>query len=369
MNTVILIVLLFAQGPAAAVTAGALAGIAFDLATRRPLTSLVTNFTITVLAFGMTGRVYAAVGGVPGHLDLPISLVQMLVAAGCVAASTEVLMAIWNTVAADNLRKAVRDEFATMWVYISATFIECLTGLAVAVVFMLDPWATPVLVPLGLSLYVALLRGARVQQITDRALESFAALVDERDPYTAEHSSRVCEYSMMIGEELLLPDARLQALYWTSRLHDLGKVAVDNSILNKPGKLTDEEFEIMKSHPVVSARILNSFSFNEYDTDVVLCHHERYDGRGYLHRPAVNVPFEAFIIAVADSYDAMTSDRPYRKALPKAVALHEIHRNLGTQFEPVAGAAFLKIMGFRAEEEVQPHAELGSAAIDRAEAA
>ncbi|MEO6867235.1 MAG: HD-GYP domain-containing protein, partial [Gaiellales bacterium] len=201
--------------------------------------------------------------------------------------------------------------------------------------------------------------GNRIQQITDSALDTFATIVDERDRYTFEHSGRVCEYSLRIGRRLGLTERQLEALYWTSRLHDLGKVAIDNAVLNKPGRLDAEEFALMKRHPEVSARILASFSFDEYDADVVRCHHERYDGRGYLNRDRNDVPFEAFIIAVADAFDAMTSHRPYREALPVQIALEEIALGLGTQFHPEVGRAMLEEMGFDLEETIA-HLQIGS---------
>jgi HD-GYP domain-containing protein (c-di-GMP phosphodiesterase class II) len=201
-------------------------------------------------------------------------------------------------------------------------------------------------VPLAASMYMALDRGNRIQQVTELALDTFATIVDERDRYTFEHSDRVCEYSMKIGRALDLTERQLEGLYWTSRLHDLGKVAVDNSILNKPGPLTQEEFEIMKSHPEVSARILASFSFDDYDAEVVRCHHERYDGRGYLKRSREEVPYESFIIAVADAFDAMTSSRSYRSAMSFDEAFEELSRGMGSHFHPEPAKVFLEVMGY-----------------------
>jgi HD-GYP domain-containing protein (c-di-GMP phosphodiesterase class II) len=210
----------------------------------------------------------------------------------------------------------------------------------------MNPWTAPLVLPLAASMYLALQRGNRIQQVTDRALDTFASIVDERDRYTFEHSDRVCEYAVRIGRALGLTERQLEALYWTSRLHDLGKVAVDNAILNKPGKLTAEEFTVMKVHPEVSARILASFSFDDYDADVVRCHHERYDGHGYLNRDRDDVPFEAFIIGVADAFDAMTTARPYRSALSFEDAFDEIARGSGTHFHPEPAYAFLRLMGY-----------------------
>ena len=246
-----------------------------------------------------------------------------------------------------------RDELERLPSNLRTTLLECCVGAGVAAICLENPWTAPVVVPLAASMYVALDRGNRIQQVTDKALDTFATIVDERDRYTFEHSDRVCDYAVMIGRELGLTERQLEALYWTSRLHDLGKVAVDNSILNKPGSLTADEFEVMKTHPEVSARILASFSFDEYDADVVRCHHERFDGRGYLKRSRQDVPYEAFIIAVADAFDAMTSARPYRSALSFEEAFDEIARGTGSHFHPEPAYAFLKLMGYDFEQGLQ----------------
>jgi HD-GYP domain-containing protein (c-di-GMP phosphodiesterase class II) len=207
------------------------------------------------------------------------------------------------------------------------------------------PWASLLVIPPAIALGMGweLRRDARAS--AERALEAFANVVDERDHYTAEHSQRVCDLSMLIAREMGMRGKALDRVYWTSRLHDLGKISVDNSILNKPGRLTDAEFDLIKQHPVVSSRVLGSFSFRRKEAEIVLCHHERFDGNGYLKRAAEQVPIESFIIAVADTYDAMTSDRPYRKALSNDIALDEIARNVGTQFHPEPAEAFLNAMG------------------------
>jgi hypothetical protein len=347
MHAAVATLLLYFIGPWIAVLAGAAASVMYDVSRRRSPSRMVGNLptrVVPIFAAGMTWQLLG--GGTAGSLHLPDDYLPLLASAVAFALVNEALF-VWDAMSAADLARARwRDEVDRLPANLRTTLLECVVGAGVAVICLENPWTAPVVLPLAASMYLALDRGNRIQEVTDRALDTFASIVDERDRYTFEHSDRVCEFSMAIGRDLALTERQLEALYWTSRLHDLGKVAVDNSILNKPGSLTREEFEVMKVHPEVSARILASFSFDDYDAEVVRCHHERFDGRGYLNRQRDTVPFEAFIIAVADAFDAMTSDRPYRPALTFEEAFDEIARGSGTHFHPEPAYSFLRIMGY-----------------------
>lgn len=326
------------------------ASIAIDVRDRRPLWPTLETAAETATTLAATSLVLAGAGwqGLPA--EFPRDLASTALAVLTYSAMNPLLAVVLRrTAQARSPRKTFLENLREWPMLAFNVAIGSSIGVLTALIYMVSPWALPYVLPLALSVHLAVLRGVRLQIVTDKALEAFANIVDERDHYTAEHSLRVCDYSMMIGEQLGLTPRHMEQLYWTSRLHDLGKISVDNTILNKPGRLTDEEFDVIKQHPVVSARVLSAFAFLERDAEIVLCHHERYDGRGYLQRTADTVPFESFIIAVADTYDAMTTDRPYRKALPREVALDEIERNMGTQFHPVAAEAFLAAMGWRNE--------------------
>jgi hypothetical protein len=142
---------------------------------------------------------------------------------------------------------------------------------------------------------------------------------------------------------LRLPFSDIDRLRWAARLHDLGKVAVDSTVLRKPDRLTREEWAAVRRHPRLSARLLQRFEFVATQARAVELHHERVDGRGYYGVAADELPFAAHFLIVADSYDAMTTDRPYRPSVSKDEALREIERNLGTQFHPVIGKAFVAV--------------------------
>lgn len=168
--------------------------------------------------------------------------------------------------------------------------------------------------------------------------------LDEKDKYTIGHSRRVTSYALLLGFELGLNKMQLQKLQLAGLLHDIGKIGTPEYILNKPGKLTDEEFEVIRKHPDRGANIISNLKQLGDVIDWVRAHHERYDGRGYPSKMAGDeIPMGAAILAVADTYDAMTSDRSYRKGLPHEVALNEIKKCTGTQFNPGVAEAFVRI--------------------------
>jgi putative nucleotidyltransferase with HDIG domain len=175
------------------------------------------------------------------------------------------------------------------------------------------------------------------------AIEALVFALEAKDKYTAGHSRRVTEIAVAIGKELGLPPADIEDLHWGGLLHDVGKIAVDQLIQNKPGKLTPEEYEHIMIHAHVGAGIVKPVVSDKV-VEMIEHHHDRYDGRG-LHQVAAGkaIPLGARVLAVADAFDAMTSDRPYRSALPVEKALDEIRRCAGTQFDPVVADVFLKI--------------------------
>jgi putative nucleotidyltransferase with HDIG domain len=174
-------------------------------------------------------------------------------------------------------------------------------------------------------------------------IRAVANSVEARDAYTRGHSNRVAEISKIIAAEMGWGRRDLEMIDWGGVLHDLGKVGISDSILNKPGKLTDEEFAIMKSHPSIGAQIIGGIAFLEPLMPYIAQHHERYDGRGY---PAgfkgEEIAIQGRLLAIADTYDAMTSDRPYRKGLAAQIAYDEILKCTGSQFDPVLVRAFEK---------------------------
>lgn len=175
------------------------------------------------------------------------------------------------------------------------------------------------------------------------AIESLVFALEAKDNYTAGHSRRVTEVAVAIGQELGLSDDKLEDLRWGSLLHDVGKIAVDPAVQNKPNRLTDEEYGHIMTHSQVGPRIVRPVA-NESVVNIIRHHHDRYDGTGFDQTiRGEEIPFEARIVAVADTFDAMTSDRPYRTAMPADQAIAEIKRCAGTQLDPTIVSAFLMI--------------------------
>jgi putative nucleotidyltransferase with HDIG domain len=171
-----------------------------------------------------------------------------------------------------------------------------------------------------------------------------AQAVEMRDEYTGGHTYRVTTYSAMLAEHMKMSAEDMDLIRIGTPLHDIGKIGIDDSILRKPDKLTNEEFEIMKTHTVKGAEILETIGDLKSIIPIVRNHHERWDGRGYPDALAGEaIPPLARVVALADAFDAMTSDRPYRKGLPASVAFAEIEKMAGKQFDPVLAAGFLAI--------------------------
>lgn len=175
-----------------------------------------------------------------------------------------------------------------------------------------------------------------------RSIDAMIKALEAKDFYTRGHSQRVTLYSMAIAAEMGLEGQELENLRRASVLHDLGKIGVREAVLNKPGKLTEDEFAEIVRHPETAVRILEPIPFFRPLLPAILHHHERFDGKGYpAHLAGSNIPLLSRIMAIADTFDAMTSTRAYRKALPVADAITEVRRCAGTQFDPDIVPAFL----------------------------
>jgi response regulator RpfG family c-di-GMP phosphodiesterase len=175
-------------------------------------------------------------------------------------------------------------------------------------------------------------------------LEALGAAIDPRDSPTAGHSRRVFLYSMELAKSIGGLEQEIRSIAMGAWLHDIGKLAIPDRVLLKPGPLTDSQWEIMRRHARIGYELVKSISFLAGAAGIVLTHHERFDGSGYPQKmKGDEIPFGARIFAVADTHDAMTSDRPYRVALPLQAARDVIERGSGTLFDPLVAAAFLRV--------------------------
>lgn len=185
------------------------------------------------------------------------------------------------------------------------------------------------------NFYTQKLYQEKQKQMYEEIVTTLVSTIEVKDKYTEGHAKRVKEYSNAIGRKLNLSENRINNLKTAALLHDIGKIGIPTEILNKPGKLTDEEYDIIKKHPEYTKTILDNISGFSIISDFAYNHHENYDGTGYPRGLKHDeIPFEAQIIQVADAYDAMTSERAYRKALSSKEALEIIKKEMGKQFHP-----------------------------------
>jgi GGDEF domain-containing protein len=217
-------------------------------------------------------------------------------------------------------------------------------GVLVAFGFGANAVLLPFLLPLLAALFFARANLERLRRETERALQAMADVVDARDPSTTEHSERVAGLVGRLVEALELPRREAERLVAAARFHDLGKIAVDTTTLAASERLTDEEVRQIRMHPKLSAQLLRPFSFAREISEYAALHHERWDGNGYFGVDGRDVPIEAHVIVAADSYDAMTSTRPYRPALSRDEAVAELLDKAGTQFHPLVARAFAALL-------------------------
>lgn len=340
-------------GPTAAAVIAAAAVVIVDGLRRERLPYIVVNSAMFGGAIWIAGTLFVSVSETSDRLDMRVLpalllliVVRYLISSAVFAGGTALAT---GSRFGYVLRTAVVEE-------LGSAVGEGSLGVLVAVAVIRHDWILlPFLVPLLAALYRSKTTLARLQAETDAALKSIASVIDERDPSTAAHSDRVAEYVTQFVQALELPRREADRLIAAARLHDLGKIVVDVATLSKPGRLSEEEMRIIRSHPRLSARLLAPFQFARELAAFVELHHERYDGRGYFSVPGEGVPIEAHVLIVADSFDAMTSARPYRPALSLEDAALELEDKAGTQFHPQVARAFAALVRGGTVEESLGH--------------
>ena len=207
------------------------------------------------------------------------------------------------------------------------------------ILLILGPSITVGLLAERQRMYVRQLKGTYIS-----TLKALAEATDARDSYTHGHSERVAEYAALIAKQMLLSEPDLNFLEQAALLHDIGKIAVPDEVLHKKEPLDENDWLIIRKHPEYSRRIISKLDFLSPVLPIILYHHKRFDNKGYPGEQREAVPLASRILAVADAFDAMTSDRPYRDKLNREQALKELERRAGTQFDPVVVEAFVKVM-------------------------
>jgi HD-GYP domain-containing protein (c-di-GMP phosphodiesterase class II) len=317
-------------GPWAAALGGALAGLGGRLVRPRPWPDVLARAVALGVAGLAGGYGFMLAGGQIGHLTLPDDALALCVlVAGYTAART-----VAHGLAA-GLGSVVPD--------VRTRAGEAALGLLLALAAVQDAWLLAAALPTLVLLEHAQHRLVVLRGEVASALETFANIVDERDPSTYLHSVRVAAYVEELAAALGLPAVEVARLRWAGRLHDLGRVAVDTAVLRKRGDLTKREWAAVRRAPRLSARLLQRFRFAAQQAQAVEYHRERLDGSGYYGVSGDAIPLATHFLILADSFDAMTTDRPFRPALSREEALAEIERWSGTQFHPTLARAFVAV--------------------------
>jgi hypothetical protein len=326
--------------------AAALVVMVADLRARHRFLSLVFNASNFALTLGLSSLVWHVLGGSQELQSAPFTPRIFIAVLLVIAVFYVVNVLLTNIIIACVGRRSIKYIWLTNDLDFLLPYV-CLqvVGVLAALVYETAPFLMPLLVVPAVTTYLAFEMIHRLQRQTQEAMIAMADAIDQRDPYTADHSRRVAELATQIAEAHNLNERDIERVRLAARMHDIGKIGIGNDVLHKSGKLTDAEWEIMRSHPAIGEQLLKPYRQFRHETVLVRHHHERWDGRGYpdgLRGKAI--PLGARIIGVADSYDAMTTSRPYRAALSRQHAINEIRDGAVTQFDPQVVASFLQVM-------------------------
>jgi putative nucleotidyltransferase with HDIG domain len=356
-------VLLLVPAPYAALSIGA-AVLFEELVGRRPrlkvafnVSAFVLTAQLTSFAIGLTGSPWQLArdtlehGGVhPAGLTILLAagltyyVINSLLTSGIIAIASE--KSFWYILRINSGRTALME--------IGAETI----GALFAVIWMVEPIWTGLLVVPSAVISRALKHIRMLEAETRSAVSSLAQIVDHRDPSTFHHSERVAYYAAELARELGLEEDEVDLIEQAAGVHDLGKIGVPDRVLLKPGALDDGERALMWLHTEIGAQVLAHFQLFRHGRAIVLHHHERWDGGGYPAGLAGEaIPLGSRVLAVADAFDAMTADRPYRMAMPPSDALDVLRRGSGSQWDPLPVGAFLRLIG-------RGHLEMPRAAPD-----
>lgn len=332
-------------GPAVGAIVAAIGALLVEVIQRRPLIKLLVNVNNYTLATFFAGLVYFNLA------NLSLSPIGDVTNIAVTIASASVYTAVSTITLATILSQVVGTSPWRMWqANVRGVAFEGLTlptlGSLVPVLNDQNPLALMIVVIPLMGPYLAFRSYGQIHKETRRTIELLADMLDRRDPYTSEHSRRVSIYAQAIVDEMDdLSFEEGEEIVAAARVHDLGKIGTSDLILMKPGRLTDEEKALMENHSREGEEILTILSMYRNAATLVRHHHENWNGTGYPDgRAGEAIPLGSRIIAVADAFDAMTSDRVYRRALSRPVAMAEIRRHAGTQFDPQVVAAFERAM-------------------------
>jgi putative nucleotidyltransferase with HDIG domain len=344
-------VLILVYGPTLAMLITALGAlIAEIIEEKKSWYKVIFNTAEYALSAGVAGLVYQYTGGIIGFQNFFKFVFPATLCALTYCLVNSILVTIVISFAQDSKistvwRVNIKEMIPSYLAEVPMGFLMAIVYVDVGIIGILLFFLPLLLARRSFELYTKM---RKVYLDTIRAL---AAAIDAKDPYTKGHSERVAQLSVALAQDLHLSDRDIENIEYTALLHDIGKIGIDDRILGKNGSLTSEEYKKIKEHTIMGAKIIEPVDFLKNSYQAIYHHHERYNGNGYPDGlKSENIPILARIIAVADAYDAMDSDRPYRKKLSKEKILKEFAEQSGKQFDPQIVNALMLILKREREE-------------------
>lgn len=305
-----------------------------------PYYMTIFNVSQAIVMSGAMGLIYIYTGGKIGQF-FPLQTIYMLLIGTLI--NTIIISKLMNLLQGENFIKIwLKNIKGIIWNLLGVGIM----GIIIALSFIsYGYWAVILFFgPLLLARYSFKLY-VEMRNFNIAIIQTLSKTLEARDPYTSGHSARVEEYAVKLASAYGLNYEKIESIKTAAILHDIGKIGIKDSILHKTDKLSQDEFAQIMAHPSIGADIISKIDIFRDLTPIVRHHHERYDGQGYPSGLKEDeIPLEACILAIADSFDAMTSDRPYRDALSRETALREIEDNAGSQFHPELAKQFVLIM-------------------------
>jgi putative nucleotidyltransferase with HDIG domain len=309
-----------------------------------PLYKRLFNAGMFAIMAGASGSVYKLLGGMPGHIELGQNLLPIAASILVYAFINITLLTVVMSIASGNRPVSIwvsNLKWATPH-YLALGPLGILLGLSYTnfgyqgVVLLLIPILAA---RHSFKLYM------EMRKVYLETIQALASAIEAKDPYTKGHSERVAQYAVKISREMGLPEDRVEIIQYAALLHDIGKIGISDRILNKPGSLSDIEFETIKSHPAIGSQIIRGVRFLEKASELVKHHHEKRNGTGYPDGLKQDqIPLGAEILSVADIFDALTSDRPYRKAWSIKEAVNQLKKEAKAQLNPNVVNALIRVL-------------------------
>ena len=333
-------------GPAMAIIISLLSVIGSFLgrSNKKNIEKTIFNASQFSISSGLAGIVYQYSGGMIGTQNLISYIIPAVLCALTYCLVNSILVA--NVIALDSgmslgnvYRMNIKEVLPSYLAEAPMGFIMAIIYVQIGILGILLFFFPLLLARQSFELYT------RMRKIYLDTIRTLAATIDAKDPYTHGHSERVSQLAVQLAKKLDFAETEIEYLEYAAILHDIGKIGIEDRILGKKDRLTDEEYDKIKEHPVIGASIIGSIEFLQKCSQTVLHHHERYNGGGYPHGlKGEEIPRTARLLAVVDAYDAMNSDRPYRKKLSENDILKEIERESGKQFDPAIARTFISLI-------------------------